>query len=239
MRRMMTIGALVLAAAVVAAQTPQIQNAQVKTQAVTSLTRDVAALASQATSSMWVAWQVPMIDGERNLCCYYSDTYTSPNGVRGCRVEPQETDGVQKPPQFPAPSGPVRLEGGTQVTIFVRLVEKRVERLRALTDDCPVDVGGRSLHWLTGVSGVDSVAWLKERAIDEKMDVDVKSSIATAAVRAIALHRDTSAVSTLLDFARSAPLTPTATSVRREAMNGLGQSRDPRALQFLQSVITK
>ncbi len=46
MRRMMTIGALVLAVAAVAAQT----------QAVTSLSRDVAALASQATSPQWVAW---------------------------------------------------------------------------------------------------------------------------------------------------------------------------------------
>jgi len=239
MRRMLILGAVVVAVASAGAQTPQIQNAQVKTEAVTSLTRDVAALASQATSPQWVAWQVPMIDGERNMCCYYSDDYTSPNGVRGCRMEPQETDGVQKPPQFPAPSGPVRLEGGTQVTIFVRLVEKRIERLRALSDDCPVDVGGRDLHWLTGVSSADSVAWLRERAADEKMDVDVRSNIATAAVRAIALHRDQSAVTALLDLARATPLTPTATSVRREAMNGLGQSRDPRALQFLQSVITK
>ena len=238
MRRMMTIGALVLAVAAVAAQTPLIQNAQMKTQAVTSLSRDVAALASQSTTPQWVAWQVPMRDGERNLCCYYSDDAMS-TGIRGCRIEPETTDGPYTPPQFPAPTGPVRLEAGTQVTIFVRLVDKRIERLRALTDDCPVDAGGLSLHWLTGVSGADSVAWLKARALDETMEVDVKSRIASAAVRAIALHRDTSAVATLIEFARSTPLTPTATSVRREAMTGLGQSRDPRALQFLQAVITK
>ncbi len=238
MRKVTIVGAVVMAVASAGAQTPRIQNAQVKSQAVTSLSRDVAALASQATASAWVAWQVPMIDGERNMCCYYSDDFNT-GGVRGCRVEPQEADGIQKPPQFPAPSGPVKLEGGTQVTIFVRLIDKRIERLRALTDDCPVDVGGRDLHWLTGVSGADSVSWLKERANDDKMDVDVKSKIATAAVRAIALHRDPGAVMALLDFARSTPLTPTATSVRREAMTGLGQSRDPRALQFLQAIITK
>lgn len=233
------IGAVVLAVATAGAQTPQIQNAQVKPQAVTSLTRDVAALTSQATTPRWVAWQVPMTDGQRNLCCYYSDDYTSPNTVRGCRIEPQVIDGPAKPPQFPDPTGPVRLEAGTQVTIFVRLVEKRIERIRALTDDCPVDAGGLDLHWLTGVSGADSVAWLKARAVDETMDVDVKSKISNAAVRAIALHRDPSAVATLIEFARSTPLTPTATSLRREAMTGLGQSRDPRALQFLQAIITK
>jgi len=238
MRRMMTIGTLVLAVAAVAAQTPQIQNAQMHTQAVTSLARDVAALASQATTPQWVAWQVPMTDGERNLCCYYSDDGMS-NGVRGCRIEPHTTDARSTPPQFPAPTGPVRLEAGTQVTMFVRVVDRRIERLRALTDDCPVDAGGLPLHWLTGVSGADSVAWLKTRALDETMEVDVKSRIASSAVRAIALHRDPSAVATLIEFARSVPLTPTAVTVRRDAMTGLGQSRDPRALQFLQAIITK
>jgi HEAT repeat protein len=83
------------------------------------------------------------------------------------------------------------------------------------------------------------VAWLKDRATDEKMDVDVKSKISNAAVRAIALHRDPSAVATLIEFARSTPKSTTATSLRREAMTGLGQSRDPRAIQFLESIITK
>jgi hypothetical protein len=238
MRKMMMIGAVVTAVAAAGAQTPQIQNAQVKPQAVTSLARDVAALASQATTPRWVAWQVPMIDGERNMCCYYSDDST-PSGIRGCRMEPQTGEGPYKPPQIASPTGPVRLEAGTQVTMFVRLVEKRIERLRALSDDCPVDAGGMDVHWLTGVSGADSVAWLKDRATDEKMDVDVKSKISNAAVRAIALHRDPSAVATLIEFARSTPKSTTATSLRREAMTGLGQSRDPRAIQFLESIITK
>jgi hypothetical protein len=239
MRRVMTIGALVLAAAAAAAQTPQIQNAQMKPQAATSLTRDVAALAAQATTPRWVAWQVPMIDGERNMCCYYSDDSVSPYGIRGCRIEPQVTEGVPKPPQFPAPSGPVRLEAGTQMTVFVRLIDKRIERLRTLSDDCPVDAGGLDVHWLTGVSAADSVAWLKAQATNEKMDVDVKSKIASAAVRAIGLHRDPSAVTTLIEFASATPTTSIGTSLRREAMTGLGQSRDPRAMQFLQSIITK
>jgi hypothetical protein len=237
MKRVITIGALVLVAAAVAAQSNQIQNAQMKPQAVTSLSRDVAALIGQATTPRWVAWQVPMIDGERSMCCYYSDDFN--NGVRGCRLEPQVTEGPSKPPQIAAPSGPVRLEAGTRLTVFVRLIEKRIERLRVLSDECPVDAGGLDVHWITGVSGADSVAWLKERALDEKMEVDVKSKIANAAVRAIALHRDPTAVTTLIEFARSAPQTTAATNLRREAMTGLGQSRDPRAIQFLSSIITK
>ena len=65
------------------------------------------------------------------------------------------------------------------------------------------------------------MAWLKDYATDEETD------------------RDPSAVATLIEFARSTPQTTTATSLRREAMTGLGQSRDPRAIQFLQLIITK
>ncbi len=223
------------------AQPQKIQNAQVQSQPVTSLARDVAAVAAQATdpsAPIWVAWQVPMIDGERSLCCYYVND-DAPNGVRGCRMEPADPDSTRTSPQFPAPTGPVQLEGGTQVTMYVRLVSRRIERLRALSDDCPVDAGGRAVRWLTGVSGADSVAWLKSVALDDTMEADVRSRVATAAVRAVALHRDPGAVATLIAIAEAAPASPTATQLRREAMQALGQSRDPRALQFLQSVITR
>lgn len=230
-----------LLAVVAGAQAPSIQNAQLQSQPVTSLARDVAAVAGQATdpsTPIWVAWQVPMVDGERSLCCYYVDDY-APNGVRGCRMEPVDPDAPRTAPQFPAPTGPVQLEGGTRVTMYVRLVGQRVERLRALSDDCPVDAGGRAVRWLTGVSGADSVAWLKSVALDEKMEADVRSKVTTAAVRAVALHRDPSAVIALIALAEVTPASPVGTQIRREAMAGLGQSRDPRALQFLQNVISR
>jgi len=228
----------IVAAVGLTAQTPQIQNAQVETRAVTSLSRDVAALTAQATTPRWVAWQVPMIDGERGLCCtYYSDGMVSP--VRGCTMEPTGPDAARTPPYFPTPTGPVQLEAGTTLTVYVRLVEGRIERMRVLSDDCPVDAGGREVQWLTGVSGADSVAFLKQLAIDESLDVDVRSRLATAAVRGIALHRDAAAVGTLIELASVKAVSPHTVSTRREAMQGLGQSRDPRALAFLQQVITR
>lgn len=225
---------ILVAAAGAMAQTPQIQNGRVETRAVTSLARDVAALTAQTTTTpQWVAWQVPMIDGERGLCCtYYSDGMTSP--VRGCAVEP--TDGH---PDFPAPSGPVQLEAGTTLTVFVRLLDKRIERMRVLSDDCPVDAGGRDVKWLTGVTGADSVAFLRDLALNEKLDVDVRSRLSLAAVRGIALHRDAAAATVLIDMASVSAPSPHLIAVRREAMQGLGKSRDPRALQFLQQTIAR
>ncbi len=230
---------VILVAAVGAlAQTPQIQNGRVDTRAATSLSRDVAALTAQATTPVWVAWQVPMVDGERSLCCtYYNDGMVSP--VRGCPMEPTDPQAEWKAPDFPAPSGPVRLEAGTALTVFVRLVEKRIERVRVLSDDCPVDAGGRDVKWLTGVSGADSVAFLKHLALNEKMDVDVRSRISLAAVRGLALHRDPAAIGVLIEMASVSAPSPHLIATRREAMQGLGQSRDPRALQFLSGIITK
>lgn len=234
-----TVLVILVAAVGALAQTPQIQNGRVETRAVTSLARDVAALTAQTGATpQWVAWQVPMIDGERGLCCtYYSDGMTSP--VRGCTMEPADPHATWKAPDFPAPSGPVQLEAGTMLTVFVRLVEKRIERLRVLSDDCPVDAGGRDVKWLTGVSGADSVAFLKQLALDEKMDVDVRSRISLAAVRGLALHRDPAAVGVLIDMASTSAHSPHLVAARREAMQGLGQSRDPRALQFLANIITR
>lgn len=231
---------VILVAAVGAlAQTPQIQNGRVDTRAVTSLARDVAALTAQAGATpQWVAWQVPMIDGERGLCCTnYTDGMVSP--VRGCTMEPADTREPWKAPDFPAPSGPVQLEAGTTLTVYVRVVEKRIERLRVLSDDCPVDAGGRDVTWLTGVTGADSVAFLKQLALDETMDVDVRSRIALAAVRGLALHRDPSAVGALIEMASTSAPSPHLIATRREAMQGLGQSRDPRALQFLTGIISR
>lgn len=229
---------LIVASVGVITQTPQIQNGRVESRAVTSLSRDVAALTTQSTTPRWVAWQVPMIDGERGMCCtYYTDGMTSP--VRGCTMEPTAPEAKWTPPDFPAPSGPVQLEAGTTLTVFVRLVEKRIERMRVLSDDCPVDAGGREVTWLTGVSGADSVAFLKRLALDEKMDVDVRSRLSSAAVRGLALHRDPSAVQALIEMASVTSPSAFHTATRREAMQGLGQSRDPRALQFLSGIITK
>jgi HEAT repeat protein len=133
----------------------------------------------------------------------------------------------------------VQLEAGTTLAVFVRLVEKRIERVRVLSDDCPVDAGGRDVRWLTGVSGAESVAYLQSLATSEELDVDVRSGITSAAVRAIGYHRDPAAVSALIAIA-SAPATSNfVTGIRRQAMTTLGQSRDPRALAYLSSIITR
>ena len=138
-------------------QSPLIQNGQVQSQPVTSLTRDVAAVAASATTPTWVAWQVPMTDGTRNLCCYYSDD-TMTNGVRGCRVEPADPDSPRAIPQFPSPTGPVKLEAGTEVITLLGAANRdpRVyddpERFDVGRDGLPPMSFGSGIHYCLGAS---------------------------------------------------------------------------------------
>jgi hypothetical protein len=95
------------------------------------------------------------------------------------------------------------------------------------------------MRWLTGVSGRETVAFLQALALDESLDVDIRTPLSSATVRAIALHRDPTAVPALMAMAETKPVSPHLTRIRREAMQGLGQSADPRALEFLAGIIAK
>ena len=121
-------------------QQPQMRNAQVETRRVTSLDKDIAAIAASASEPTWVGWRETAALGSGNSCCWYQ--YDNDPGQRGCPVEPAAKDAngntLNQRPQFPPPSGPARLEAGTEILVMVRLVDKQVERIRTFSDDIVV-----------------------------------------------------------------------------------------------------
>src|SRR5688500_3504343 len=57
-----------------AAQQPQIQNGKVEVRKDTAIDRAIAGVpAGGPDQAAWVAWKVPMVDGDRDLCSWYSD----------------------------------------------------------------------------------------------------------------------------------------------------------------------
>ena len=44
--------------------------------------------------------------------------------------------------------------------MFARVLDGRVERLRTISDDCPVDASGLTVFSLTGVTPADSLRFL-------------------------------------------------------------------------------
>jgi hypothetical protein len=50
---------------------PTIQNGRVETRQAASLEREIAAAKSASTEPVWVAWRVPIADGQRGNCSTY------------------------------------------------------------------------------------------------------------------------------------------------------------------------
>jgi hypothetical protein len=204
-----------------------VQNGRVETKAATSIDREIAAVGTSPDAA-WLAWRVPMVDGERSMC---STWYADPYGyVRGQQLEP--TEGMA-PPKIAAPAGPVALEGGTNLVVLLRVVDGKVERLRTVSDDCPMDAGGRSFTWLTGITSAESLRFLESLLRRDNTPLDEQRRFSDAAASAVSLHRDPAADAILDRLASS----DRDSAMRRRAGTWLGQYRGAHGLATLRTLL--
>ena len=198
MRRglILSMGAAVLAAisaGTVEAQAPgtQIQNGTVEVRHGTSIDREISGVPAAPDTPAWIAWRVPMIAGDRDVC----STWTTDRAyIRGTFLDDNFNFDTQKP-QI-APPKMVALEGGTNLVVLARLIGGKVERLRSIGDDCPVDAGGRNVYWLDAVTPAESLRYLSALAQSGPTDRTLYESdrnLVSSAVSAIAYHRDAGA----------------------------------------------
>jgi len=230
---------------VVSAQAPvpvQIQNGRVEVRQGAAIDREIAAVsAASSTEPVWVAWRTPMITGDRDICDWYTDRIGT---VRGIFIEPpspggfggQGLEGRNSSP-VTSPTGPVPLEAGTGLVVLARAVGGRVERLRTLSDDCPMDAGGRTVYWLGAITPAESLRFLNgvtgPAAADRTM-FDEERQIASSAVRAIGFHRDAAADAMLDALAADHP----DSSVRRQAATTLTIYRGARGAASVTRLIS-
>jgi hypothetical protein len=171
---------------------PTITNARTETVAVAgSLSAALRPILDRATTPMWVAWTVPA-EGRFHGCCWES------SGCEGCRLEPAPAGSSAAPLALQRPALP--LEGDRELLLLVRLEERRIDRFRTVGSSCPLDAGGLPFVVLTGVSGAESIAWL--RTLVDPGDAARQRKLSDGALHAIARHADPAAVPTLLDYAR-------------------------------------
>jgi hypothetical protein len=138
-RRPLVGGALlVLIATAAAAQTPRLSNGRIEPHATTNIAKDLPALAATLSEPMWIGYAQPMIDGDHNMCDYWND---------GNRFS-QSTD-------------PIRLEPADFFFVLFRVEEKQITRIRTYSANCPLDAGGKAVHWFTNVAVNDSVNYMK------------------------------------------------------------------------------
>lgn len=169
------------------AQQPNIQNAKLETRSASGgLQAQVDAIARGGSAS-WIAWSVPAIAGEHNMCCYTNWNDGNYSNC-GCALE---TRGAANITGSNGQSGPVKLEGSPDFVVFVRTEAGAVQKVKALSMTCPVDAQNMPVYWLTNVEPSESVALLMSAA--EKSGGDGEKKPADGAVLAIAMTNDASA----------------------------------------------
>ena len=146
----------------------------------------------------WIGYSVPVVDGERMMCCFNSGT----NWVNGnvtmsdgqgccgaCRLEPgAEGTSMSTRPQTTG-TGTVKLEGSGRMIVLFRIAEKKVDRVRVFSEDCELDAGGKPVVWLQDVRPADSVALLETLVVPDPARRD---RVTDGAISAIALTGDAS-----------------------------------------------
>ncbi len=181
---------------------PAVTNGQVVERALAGgLAQTIAQVASRESGVVWVGYAVPIVAGDHHMCDW--------------------KDG----------GAPVRLEPSDTLAVMVRLEAGQVERIRALSDNCRIDVGGRTVQWLTGVRPVESVAWLGARATA----AGTARRLADGALSALALHAEPAALDWLLSTARTA----STTHVRGQALFWLSQRAGQRAIGAIAEAIER
>ena len=222
------VGAVLTAAPTLPPQTagsvqPPFQNAKVETRQATAIDRELAAVGG-GVDPVWVGWRVPMVDGDRQHCSFWN---TNDAWFRGMVME---STGDKPPAQ--QPTGPARLEGGTGLVVFVRMINGQVERLRSIGDDCPVDGGGRTVYWLNGITPAESLRYLQTFTAVDGLNIDARRNLASNALSAIALHRDPAADAILDRIADG------TSSLRSSAISRLANDRGAHGFDKLKTMLT-
>jgi len=224
---------LAIAGGPAASAQDQIANGRVeRVAAAGSLDAQVRALASRSSDPFWIGYAEPVVEGERVMCCFssgsVSGSFIASSGTdgccSGCRLEPGD-DG----PRAVTTTGsgePIRLEGATELVVLARVEHGEVRRIRMFSPDCPLDAGGRTVYWLTGVAPEVSVEWLSGFA-------SASESLASSAIGALAMHRSDSA-DRALERLVAAGQPP---KVREKAAFWLGQARGRRGFETLRRLV--
>lgn len=176
-----------------------------------------------ATGPAWVGWSVPA-STDRDVCCYRGT-----GGPGGCRLEDGEGALAAEVPAAPG----VSLDEAPVLVVLLRIESGAVRRVRPVSEGCPVDGGGTTLHWLADVRPSESVAVLAGLVPDGEAG-KAEHAVAEGAMAAIAHHADPAADRALERLV--APGRPRP--VREQAAFWLGNARPgalPRLLRLARS----
>jgi hypothetical protein len=201
----LTIVVTHLNAPVAIAQTPRLSNGRIESHATTNIAKDVSGLAATLTEPTWIGYTQPLIDGDHTMCDYWNDG----------RMIVQSTD-------------PIRLEPADFFFVMFRVENKEITRIRTYSSNCPLDAGGKAVHWFNNVPVNDSVSYMKTF-----MGPNASKKMNDSAVTVLALTEGDRPLNELLTIARDG-----ATSqVKGNALFWLAQRAGQKAVGTITAAI--
>ena len=186
-------------------QTPRLSNGQLQPRATTDVARDLPALAATLAEPMWIGYAQPLIDGNHEMCDSWND---------GRRVS-SSTD-------------PIRLEPADFYFVLFRVENRQVTRIRTYSANCPLDAGGKAVHWFNNVSVSDSLNYMKTFMAPAQA-----RKLNDSAVTVISLTKGDQALTELLTLARDG----STSAVKGNALFWLAQRAGQKAIGTITAAI--
>lgn len=184
---------------------PRLSNGRIEAHATTNIARELRALAATLTEPTWVGYAQPMIDGDHHMCDYWND------GMR-----------------WSSSTDPIRLEPADFFFVLFRVENKAIIRIRSFSANCPLDAGGKAVHWFNNVAVNDSVNFLKSF-----IGPNATRRVMDAATTAIALTEGQQPLNELIGLARDGA----TTNVKGSALFWLAQRAGQQAVGTINAAI--
>jgi HEAT repeat protein len=175
------VAAALIACAMPCSAQPVLKHAQVSNRDLTgSLEATVRSLIEQTEGPAWIAWETPAVSRNRGDNWCWSEGAV----LRSNRLEPADT-----------------------LFIFLRVENRRIERVRMFDDGCPIDAGDRPVTWLRQVPARESVALMTALASGQGPLVvqGTENRVSKSALAALSQHAGPEAVQPLVRLARQSP----------------------------------
>jgi hypothetical protein len=221
---LMVIG---LGAPVVAAQQPRVTDAKMRTlSAASGLEGEFHSLVQSGEAPMWIGYTVPVVPGDRTMCCCDSGRYGQLQ--RGCALEGDHGFNMNS-----NGSKQANLEGPQHLWVLLRVGGKKVGKIRTFSEDCELNAGGLPFIWLTDVKPEESTALLSTFVRLTEDEDHEGNKVSSGALAAIALTADPSADRALDGFIA----TGQPEHLRQDASFWMGEARGRHGFETLERLL--
>jgi HEAT repeat protein len=200
------LGIALAAGAQTPAEAPRVDDARFETGSAAGGLGAAVRQAGKGGGPVWVAWPVPVVEGQGYSCCWTRDWKPG-----SCQLEARNQSwGTSNDRGLPAPD--------PYLAVLVRVEGGKVSKVRSFSANCPLNAGGRRFVWLRDVKPEESVLFLRDVARGDKTK---QAELAEEAISALGMHRNATANQVLEDFAS----TRYNEETREHALFWLGQTR--------------